>query len=108
MARTNNTVSLSAADQLNRQALRDILLNGVNKQESDDQTVGEWINDKASDAAATVFDTTSRVAAAGFSAFSNARQAFKLEKNFRDAERNVKIERMVDRYEARLAKLLPK
>ena len=102
MAKTNTTASVTRSD------LRNMLLNGVKPTTAapaDERTAAEWIDDVASDAASTVFDTTARVAGAFASSFKNGAQAFKLERNFRDVERSVKMERLVDRYEARLAKL---
>lgn len=104
MARTNNTSS-SSNDNAQREALLNILLNGVNSAPKQERTLGEWIEDTATNAASTTFDMSARIGGSLMESFENAKQAYKLERNFRAAERQVKANRTVERYLERLSKL---
>jgi hypothetical protein len=95
-----NAKQVSSRDQLIAN-----LLNGSAPQQEQGRSFGEWLEDVATDAAATTLSGTAKVGGALMSAVDNAKQSFKLERNFRSAEISVKAQRQAERYADRLLML---
>lgn len=104
MAKTNTAASSNNAS---REELINMLLTGTHQNPNGGgRTIGEWVQDKVTDAAATAFDGASKIGGAFTAAFSNAKQTYNLERNFRAAELQVKARRTAERYAERLEQLM--
>lgn len=105
MAKTNTTVASS--NNASREELINMLLTGTHQNPNGGgRTISEWVQDKVTDAAATAFDGASKIGGAFTAAFSNAKQTYNLERNFRAAELQVKARRTAERYAERLEQLM--
>ena len=100
MAKTiAQTSSTSSSDNAARDQLVAILLSNTQK------TEGSPIRETIADVAASSLNTAAVIAGAFTGAYGNAKQSFKLEANFRAAEREVGAVKMAQRYADRLLAL---
>ena len=102
----NQSNTVSASDKARREELINGLLGTQKTEQPVGPTIGERIMQVTTDSAATSLDTAAAVAGALTGAWGNAQQVYKLEANFRAAERQVRARRIAERYADRLAKLV--
>ena len=84
---------------------RDAIINALLAGQQDEQSAGDTVRELLTDAVASSLDTSAAIAGALTGAWSNAKQVFALEQNFRAAERSARAKVIASRYADRLLAL---